>query len=284
MTKKTLSWLTIIIIVVLALAGTVKPANAGWYVNSLGWLVYEADSNVLGDEDEAKKEETKETRTENQEQNQEPKREVEYFDAARNAWVKAKTEIRSLTGAEEKTETEREKFKLKLKSETGILKLEAETEDGERTELGEDDAIEIEDRHDDKIRVATGSSDREMTFSRNRVRARTNFLLSVDLNTNELIVTTPNGVKRVTVLPDQAIANLLANDVIDRLEPENETELELTEEDGVPTYEVAGESDQKLLGLLSVKIKSRVKVSAETGEVVRTEKAILARLIDLFSF
>ena len=284
MTKKTLSWLTIIIIVVLALAGTVKPANAGWYVNSLGWLVYEADSNVLGDEDEAKKEETKETRTENQEQNQEPKREVEYFDAARNAWVKAKTEIRSLTGAEEKTETEREKFKLKLKSETGILKLEAETEDGERTELGEDDAIEIEDRHDDKIRFATGSSDREMTFSRNRVRARTNFLLSVDLNTNELIVTTPNGVKRVTVLPDQAIANLLANDVIDRLEPESETELELTEEDGVPTYEVAGESDQKLLGLLSVKIKSRVKVSAETGEVVRTEKAILARLIDLFSF
>ena len=291
MTKKTLSWLTIIIIVVLALAGTVKPANAGWYVNSLGWLVYEADSNVLGDEDEAKKEETKETRTENQEQNQEPKREVEYFDAARNAWVKiktepgkTKTEIKSLTGEEVKTETERERFRLKLKSETGILKLEAETEDGERTELGEDDAIEIEDRHDDKIRVATGSSDREMTFSRNRVRARTNFLLSVDLNTNELIVTTPNGVKRVTVLPDQAIANLLANDVIDRLEPESETELELTEEDGVPTYEVAGESDQKLLGLLSVKIKSRVKVSAETGEVVRTEKAILARLIDLFSF
>lgn len=305
MNKKTLSFLSLAIVTILALAVTAKPAQAGWYVNGLGWLVYESNANVLGDEDknvenennderrveekrEKKREmEKKEVKSENREQ----KKEVEYFDAARNAWVKAKTEpgktkieIKTLTGEEIKTETEREKYKLKLKSEAGILKLEAETEVGEKTELGEDDEIEIEDRDDDKIRVATGSSEQEMTFSRNRVRARTNFPLSVDLKTNELIVTTPNGVKRVTILPDQAIANLLANNVIDRLEPESETELELTEENGVTAYEVAGESDQKLLGMFNIKIKSKVRVSAETGEVVRTEKTVFDRLMDLISF
>lgn len=293
MTKKSLTFLGLAVVTVLALA-TTQPVRADWYVNSLGWLVYESDGNVLGDEDEVKKEERKETRTENQEQKSEQKREVEYFDAGQNAWVKTKTEngktkteIKTLTGEERKTETEREKFKLKLKSETGILKLEAETEDGERTELGEDDEIEIEDKDDDKVRVATGSDEEEMVFSRNRVRARTNFPLSVDLNTNELIVTTPNGVKRVTILPDQAIANLLANDVIDRVESPaigTDTELELTEEDGVPAYEVSGESDQRLLGMLFVKIKSRVKVSAETGEVLSTQKTVFDRLIDLISF
>ncbi|MEK7514095.1 MAG: PepSY domain-containing protein, partial [Patescibacteria group bacterium] len=231
-----------------------------------------------------------EKREEKKEENKDQKREVEYFDAGQNAWVKAKsengktkTEIKYLSGEEVKTETERENFKLKFKTEAGKLKLEAETEDEEIMELGEDDEIEIEDRDDDKVRVATGSGEKEMTFSRNRVRARTNFPLSVDLKTNELIVTTPNGVKRVTVLPDQAIANLLANNVIDRLEPESETELELTEENGVPTYEVAGESDQKLLGVLAVKIKSKVKVSAETGEVLTTKKAFRDRLLDLLS-
>ncbi|MBU2052111.1 PepSY domain-containing protein [Patescibacteria group bacterium] len=283
MTKKTFSFLSILVILVFALAATVKPALAGWSVNSLGWLVYEANSNVLGDKDEVKKEERKQEIK--KEENNDQKREVEYFDAGQNAWIKAKTEIKSLTGEESKTETERNRFKLKLKSEAGILKLEAESENGEETELGEDEEIEIEAREDqDDIKISTGSGD-ELTFTRNRVRARTHFPLSVDLATNELIVTTPNGVKRVAVLPDQAIANLLANDVIDRVvSGEIETEVELTEEDGNPAYEVSGESDQKFLGFMPVKIKSKVKVSAETGEVLSTEKSIFDRLIDLVSF
>ncbi len=274
------------------------PVQADWYVNRAGWLVYEPNQQVLGDEDEDRSGKTEENKEEDKSGKQEEnKSEVRYFDAARNAWVetktedgKTKTEIKSLTGQESKIETEKGKFKLKLKTEAGILKLEAETEDenDEDVELGEeeDNEIEIEpDEDEDKIRVATGSGEGQMVISRNRVRARTNFPLSVDLATNELIVTTPNGVKRVAVLPDQAIANLLANDVIDRLEtPGTETELELTEEDGLPVYEVAGESDQKLLGLLAVKIKSKIKVSAQTGEVLGTEKTVFDRLIDLFSF
>ncbi len=298
MAKKAFSFLVVLLFLIFSLASAAKPTHAGWYVNSLGWLVYEASTNILGDKDETenKDEEKKESEEKREEPRQESKKEVEYFDANLNAWVKvktedgkAKTEIQYLTGEEAKTETERDKFKLKFRSEEGKLKLEAETEDGEEAELGEDEDNEVEiepDEDDDKIRVATGSADGEMVFSRNRVRARTNFPLSVDLATNELIVTTPNGVKRVTILPDQAIANLLANGVIDRVEPtdlETETEVELTETDGEPAYEVSGESDQKFLGIMPVTIKAKIKVSAETGEVTGTQQAFLARLIDLLS-
>lgn len=260
MTKKSFSLIGVLLILILTLT-IVKPAKANWYVNRQGWLIYEANPNVLGDEDEDNKKENEEKK---EKPRLESKKEVEYFDAGQNAWIKVKTE-------------------------DGQLKLEAETEDGEKTDLGEDEDNELEiepDEDDDKIRVATGSADGEMVFSRNRVRARTNFPLSVDLTTNELIVTTPNGVKRVSILPDQAIANLLANGVIDRVEstdPAAEPEVELTETDGEPAYEVSGESDQKFLGFMPVKIKAKIKVSAETGEVTGTQQAFLARIIDFLS-
>ena len=318
MTKKSFSLIGVLLILILPLT-MAKPAKANWYVNRQGWLVYEASPNVLGDEVENKDEDKKENKgnegkkeepqpenkQEGQESKQEQKKEVEYFDSGQNAWVKvktedgkSKTEIQYLTGEKVKSETEGNRqetemetsqFKLKLKTEDGQLKLEAETEDGEKTDLGEDKDNELEiepDENDDKIRVATGSADGEMVFSRNRVRARTNFPLSVDLATNELIVTTPNGVKRVSILPDQAIANLLANNVIDRIEstdPAAEPEVELTETDGEPVYEVSGESDQKFLGFMPVKIKAKIKVSAETGEVTGTQQAFLARIIDFLS-
>lgn len=289
---KTFSLLRVLLIILLALAAA-KPANANWYVNNQGWLVYQTASEVLGDEDSAEdedkegedKEDKKKKEDQEKKDEQTGKSEVEYFDAGQNAWFKVKTEEGKME-TEIKRETNVQNFQLKLRSENGTIKLEAESEDGEETELGEDDEIEIEpDEDDDKIRVAAGSGDGEMVFSRNRVRARTNFPLAVDLNTNELIVTTPNGVKRVTILPDQAINNLLSNDVIDRVKPETEEELELVEtEDGTPAYEVAGESDQEFLGFLPVKIKAKFKVSAETGEVLSSEKPLVTRLLDLLSF
>lgn len=306
MIKKTFSFLTITIISFLAFAATTKAARANWHVNSQGWLIYETNGNILGDKDEKKENERKteekkeEPKEEAKKENREQKQEVEYFDANQNAWVKAKTEggktkteIQYLTGEKLKTETEGDKkeaefdsrnYKVKLKAENGTLKLEAETETGETSDLGEDNEIEIENKDDDKIRVATGSADGEIILSRNRIRARTNFPLSIDLKTNELIVTTPNGVKQVTVLPDQAIDNLLTKNVIDRVELKNEEELELTEENGEPVYEVSGESDQKLLGMFPVKIKAKIKISAETGKVVNTQKTVIDRLVDLFSF
>jgi hypothetical protein len=52
---------------------------------------------------------------------------------------------------------------------------------------------------------------------RNKLAAQTHFPLKVNLETNELIVTTPKGEKTVTVLPDAAVFNMLAANVLDQL-------------------------------------------------------------------
>lgn len=275
----------ILVLSILLLLATASPARASWLIDRYGQLFYFPAGNILGDEDEEKDDEAE--KKEEEEQKEAEKKEAEQRREAEKKQEQPKTEVQIQTeGDKQEVQMESNRGKLKIKSGGGELELELETEAGETEDLGEDDEVEIEpDEDEDKIRIATGSGEGEMVISRNRIRAKTNFPLSVDLTTNELIVTTPAGVKRVTILPDQAIANLLANDVIDRVEPENEEELELTEtEEGEPAYELAGESDQEFLGFLPVKIKAKFRVSAETGEVLTSQKPLITRLLDLLSF
>jgi hypothetical protein len=52
---------------------------------------------------------------------------------------------------------------------------------------------------------------------RNKIAAQTHFPIMVNLETNELIITTPKGQKVVTVLPDKAVEHMLAANVLDQL-------------------------------------------------------------------
>lgn len=52
---------------------------------------------------------------------------------------------------------------------------------------------------------------------RDNMAAKTNFPLMVNLETNELMVTTKKGTKIVTVLPDAAVRHMLAANVLDQL-------------------------------------------------------------------
>lgn len=78
------------------------------------------------------------------------------------------------------------------------------------------DGIEIED-DELETRTRVRSKDNASYVIRARVAAKTNFPLQVNLETNELIVTTPKGSKVVTVLPDKAVENMLAANVLDQL-------------------------------------------------------------------
>ena len=71
----------------------------------------------------------------------------------------------------------------------------------------------IEDKNDIIIRSSNSAS----LVIRNKIFAQTHFPLMVNLETNELIVTTPKGTKTVTILPDKAVENMLAANVLDQL-------------------------------------------------------------------
>lgn len=165
----------------------------------------------------------------------------------------------------------------------------AKLEDTDETE----DEIVIEERADLlRIRVLQSKA----IIERLNVQALTELPLSVDLATNILTVTTPAGEKQVTILPDQAVQNMLAANVIDRLGGQALVEevrqgniqtlgqvIELGLSNNVPVYQVQGIKEHRFLGFFSVTTDVTVTVSAETGEIVDTNQSVGDSIIDFFS-
>lgn len=222
-----------------------------------------------------------------------------------------RTEVRFSDGTRVKTRTEDGRtrtdvlqggVKVRLERVGDRFRIKAENELGEQRELGEDEIVAIDERTDkNQIRIRTFDTANDQL--RNRViierlntQALTELPLSVNLETNELTVTTPAGERTVTVLPDQAVQNMLAANVIDRIGGQALVDLvrqggvttldrviELSQQNGIPVYEIQGVKEQRLLGFIPVTTDVTVIVSAETGEVVDTQQSLLDTVVDILS-
>jgi hypothetical protein len=118
---------------------------------------------------------------------------------------------------EEKDEKDRGKSSFAhIKPQNNKLLITTDSEDPD-TATGESEVADEygvdEDDNGFKVRARENAS----LVIRNKLAAQTNFPLKVNLDTNELIVTTPKGEKSVTVLPDKAVFNMLAANVLDQL-------------------------------------------------------------------
>lgn len=216
---------------------------------------------------------------------------------------KQKTEIRFSETEKIKTRVEEGRSKVDIYSggvkvryeiRDGRVIIKAETEEGKEVE-DEEAIVKIVDRLDKTgIKIATAGG--ELLVARNQIGALANFPLQIDLNTNQLIASTSAGTKVLTVLPDQAVQNMLAANVISRLSPQAIVEAALTGQatsvssvvelgirNNIPVYEIPGIRDFRLLGFIPVSQPVTVVVSAETGQVVSTEQSILTRVVDLLS-
>lgn len=176
-----------------------------------------------------------------------------------------------------KVEVENGKLKFKYRIENGVTKLEAEDEDGKEVELTEAEEEDLASRSS-KSRVAA-----------QKISERSNFPLSLDPLTNSLIVTTPAGEKVVTVLPDQAVANLIEKGIVTRIDEEasgsgtvENVKLEVRNEELV--YRVEGVKRGKLFGLFEVETPTTAFVSADTGAPIAEEKSVLTNVIRFLSF
>ena len=254
----------------------------------------EDNSGSSHDEDE-KEEDEKDEEDEVDEIDDDFESELELGDVT----VKTKRE----DNGRERVDVYRGNTKVRFETRNGHTTIKVEDEDEE--DFDEEDEVEIEDGNEIRVRTRDG----KFLLERNRVAARTNFPLTVDTKTNELIVTTPSGVKRVAVLPDSVIAKMIAQGFIDvasspsgdteptptgvegeptvTLSPTPtesiENEVELVEEDGELAYQVEGDKTEKLLGLWNVSIRKRLIVSATTGELLDTRESFFNRILDLLS-
>lgn len=125
-------------------------------------------------------------------------------------------------------------------------------------------------------------------FISNKDGAISAFPLKVDPKTGALSVTTPKGEKVVTVLPDAAIKNMLASKVASYVTSvpakgelaSTDKLVTLTQKDDVLVYEIDGVREYKLLGLIPLKSKVKAFVSAENGQVVKTEQSLFGRILN----
>lgn len=220
---------------------------------------------------------------------------------------KTETEIETSDGQKVKTKTEDDgttkieiehgELKIKYKVVNGEVTKTVEDEDGNEVELEDTEVAELEDEldnelEDEGIEISTRSG--KPSFVRNRVAATTQFPLSIDVGTNQLIVTTPAGSKAVAVLPDEAVQALLATKVVDQITSTPDTQtptgsgsantvVELRVIDNEPVYEVKGTKEYKLFAFIPVTQPVTAVVSAETGQVVGTQRSLVTNLVDLLS-
>ena len=232
-------------------------------------------------EDESHKEEENETETE-----------LETADG-----YKIKTKIKS--GVTTKIEIERGELKLKYRLENGKLVSKVENETGEEVEVEEDELVELENEAEDSLAtegVAINPiSENSIAFTTNNVAALTDFPLSIDIGTNELILSTPQGPRVVTILPDRALQNLLSTGIINTIETSKtdaplQTQLaaytgivkiEIQNNDIV--YKIKGKKKHRMLGVIPVNTNTTAFVSANSGTVIAQERSMLVNLVDLIS-
>ncbi|MEK7581677.1 MAG: hypothetical protein AAB512_05365 [Patescibacteria group bacterium] len=228
--------------------------------------------------------------------------------------VKIKTKNEA-TGFESETETENGKEKTKVKFKGIKIEIEREgdklvtkfkDEQGEEVELEASEEAEIlddlnEKLEDDDIEVATESA--QPGFIQKGKKVRTNFPLSINPATGELFVTTPSGTKVVTILPQQAIENMINAGVLTRVDETEPTaatppessqsaqpisvenaSIELTEKDSQPTYIISGIKSQKVLGVIPFDFKIKTYVSATDGSLLDIEQGFLSKILDVISF
>lgn len=281
----------LVLVAVVVLGGLVVSANT---TTTKEFPASLASQNVLGEDEVAKKAE------------EQAKESAKKAEEVKKEGSKSKTESVSSTGVKIKTkveddgttkvEIEKGKLKLKYKLEGGQIKLKAENEQGKEVELEDEELDEMENEAEEElekkgIKIATGSG--KPVLAKNNVAALTDFPLSVDVATNQLIVTTPQGQKVVTILPDQAVQNLLATNIINKVDSAADPALsELGQLSGVVkleikndkvVYKVKGVKSHRFLGFIPVDTSTTAFVSSETGNLVAQEQSLLANIVDVLS-
>jgi hypothetical protein len=211
------------------------------------------------------------------------------------------TPIRILNKLEVKIKHEDKKIdirsrgiEIELKSEDDKVVVKAKKSDGTEVELEQDETLDKlnEDLTEDDLEIGTSSTN-GTTITKGEVEAETHFPLTVDPVTHTLTVTTPAGSKQVTVLPDEAVQNVLQTRLIDTVENEVNSgadttsitkKIRLNEVDNELTFEIKGIKQKKLLGIIPIAFVKTTFVSAQTGQVLKTDETLINKLLELLSF
>lgn len=122
----------------------------------------------------------------------------------------------------------------------------------------------------------------KLEINANNVVAQSSMALSVDPLSGILIVETPNGPQKVSIMPDEALGIILELKALNAGIPD--PSILLVSENGKLIYRISGAKMEKFIGLLPIAIQKQVLVSADTGSIVKVELSLISSLLSFFTF
>ena len=268
-------------LVLFGVVATVQSVKADWQIDSKGNLV--EMKNVLGDTAGGEGDQ----QTPEPTQTAEPKDTPEPTDTPEAQQMQEKNQEQNQV--QSKFEVENKDGKLVVKTHTVDKSgKEVQTE----TQLKAGEALQVEAQTNTGNHFAINTEDNSgLTVTNGGKTAQSALPLSVNAQ-NQLVVTTTAGQKVVTVLPDQAVKNLLSSGVLSSITespvasaPGSTSSVgQLSAVGNTPTYTISGTKQVRFLGLFPVTLNRQVQVSAENGTVVNTAQSAIANFVSLFSF
>lgn len=179
---------------------------------------------------------------------------------------------------------------IQLKTEdNGQLSLTAKNQNGTSVQLQSQALSTINEAlKEQNIEIGTSSAN-QLSITSQNVQALTTLPISLNPQTNTLSVTTPQGTKNLTVLPNQAVSTVLQQNLLSSITSQisssgsSSATTQLTVLNNQPVFAVDGVLQKKLLGLFPIGYAKTVYVSATNGQVVSTTQSPLNAILEAFS-
>lgn len=121
-----------------------------------------------------------------------------------------------------------------------------------------------------------------LKISSKGIAAETNFPLSIDKNTGQLVVQTGNGPKVIRILPHQASQITLAAGVQNQIEDIEITENTTPSSADTIEFKIKGVKLGSLLGFIPVNSSVETKIGAQTGNINQVTEPLWLRLLSPF--
>lgn len=264
--------LSLIVFVFLLLVVASPSIRADWSFDNDGNIVSGAAPQVLGEKDEKKEPERKEPEIKQEKKTLEIKEKIEKKEVSE---IKKEPQEKLIMKKDDiqEVQIERDKDSLQIKATD------------KKGEIRKQEQKEFELKNgDEEIKISTedGKTSFKMKSRNSEVEIKTDSPLSVNPITKELVVKTPAGERSVAVLPDKAAEVISKLGVID--DSSKAANMKLEVEDNKLVYKLAGTKQKKLFGFLPITLQREAVVSAETGNVIKTNESVLTTLLSFISF
>lgn len=141
-----------------------------------------------------------------------------------------------------------------------------------------EEIIEIEGRPELK-RIGIYSEEGNFVLKQSGVKAKTQFPLTVDAKTANLYLSTMSGNKYLSIMPYDAVVNLLRAKLLSSLP---EKTIEIVEINRELQYKIEGQKTFSLFDIFKYNLPLTAYVSASTGEVLDVEAPGWFKVIRLF--